>query len=233
MNKHHKTLLADIEKQKGRGSEHSAKDSYMLSGHFYYDISVPVRRMVVKEWLKNNPKLTNKEMIALVDSLYHGKSHEEKSVASRLLANRDLRATVSLKQLDEWLGELVGWAEIDGICQNTYTAEELLGKWKQWESFLRKLSKDKNINKRRASIVLLTGPITYSNDKRILALSFELIDKLKHEKPIIISKAISWLLRSGVKQHKKAIGEYVKKNSETLPKIAVRETVRKIETGRK
>ena len=34
-------------------------------------------------------------------------------------------------------------------------------------------------------------------------------------------------------QHKKAVSEHLKKNEETLPKIAVRETWRKIKTGKK
>jgi len=234
MNKHHQTLLTEIKKQKGRGNSQSGKDSYMLSGHFYYDISVPVRRGLVKEWLKMHTKLTPQELISLLDSLYKGDSHEEKSVASMLLAiHPEIRKNIPLTKIDNWLSELSGWAEIDGMCQSIFKAEELLSKWTAWKSFIQKLSKDKNINKRRASIVFLTGPVAQSADRKLLDLSFEMIEKLKHEKPILITRAISWLLRSGVKHHKKEIAEYIKINKDSLPKIAIREASRKIKTGRK
>lgn len=53
------------------------------------------------------------------------------------------------------------------------------------------------------------------------------------EKHVMITKAISWLLRSLIKYHKNEVTVYLKKNSLTLPKIAVREVRRKLETGKK
>jgi len=234
MDPEHKKILTEIKKHKGKGTEHTSSDSYILSGHFYYDVSVPVRRQIVKNWLKDNKNILDEDFTAVLDSLYKGKSHEEKTVASYLLSyHHPHRKGIKPKQLNEWLDHLVGWAEIDALCQNVFTAEELLADWKMWESFIRKLSKDKNINKRRASLVLLTGPTHRSNDKRLRDLAFKVVDTLKDERPIIITKAISWLLREMSAQHKKAVSKYLKKNEETLPKIAIRETWRKIKTGKK
>ncbi|MDP2951009.1 MAG: DNA alkylation repair protein, partial [bacterium] len=64
-------------------------------------------------------------------------------------------------------------------------------------------------------------------------LAFENIEKLKPEKDILITKAISWLLRNLIKYHKKEVADYLKKNKNSLPKIAVRETEKKIKTGKK
>lgn len=233
MHKEHKKLLAEIKKHKGRGTSHSNNDSYISSGHVYYDVSVPIRRRIARDWLKNNKDISAKEFVAILNSLYQGKSHEEKTMASILLGYHHYRKAVTPKHLDRWLDRLVGWAEVDSLCQNIFTAEELLADWKQWKTFIQKLSKDKNINKRRASLVLLTGPTHRSNDKKLRDLAFETIDKLKHEKPIIITKAISWLLRDMSRQHKKAVSDYLRKNDDTLPKVAIRETWRKLKTGRK
>lgn len=95
------------------------------------------------------------------------------------------------------------------------------------------LSRDRNINKRRAALVFLTGPVRYSDDERIVALAFEIIDTLKPERDIMITKAVSWLLRSMVQHHKRAVAAYIKENRNSLPAVAVRETSRKIATGRK
>jgi len=234
MHPEHKKILSEIKKNKDKGNQHTSNDSYILSSHVYHDVSVPVRRQIIKDWLKKNRDIKDREFIAVLDSLYQGKSHEEKTIASYLLSYHHIhRKKIKPKQLDSWLGHLVGWAEIDALCQNVFTAEELLADWKTWELFINKLSKDKNINKRRGSLVLLTGPTHGTDDKRLRNLAFEMIDVLKHEKPIIITKAISWLLREMSAQHKNAVSDYLKKNEDTLPKVAVRETWRKIKTGKK
>ena len=225
--------MGELEKTKKKDVQRWG-DSYILSGHDYLNISVPERRRMAKEWLKRNKNISNKDFVLFLDSLYKGKSHEEKTISSIILGyDEAYRKDVKTKDLDRWLDELVGWAEVDCLCQNNFKAEELLANWKQWQAFIRKLSKDKNINKRRASLVFLTGPVYYSNDKKIRDLAFEMINALKHEKPILISKAISWLLRSMVNQHKKETANFIDKNKNTLPKIAIRETLRKIKTGRK
>ena len=64
-------------------------------------------------------------------------------------------------------------------------------------------------------------------------MAIQNIENIKHEKDILITKAISWLLREMTKNHKRLTGNYLKQNKDSLPGIAVRETTRKLETGRK
>lgn len=234
MHKEHKKLLVEIKKYRRKNTKHSENSGYINSGHIYYSVPVPIRRQIARDWLRENKGVSKDEFLAVVDSLYQGKSHEEKTLASILLGYHDVyRKAAKPTHLNRWLDHLVGWAEVDSLCQNVFTAEELLSNWRNWKSFIQKLAKDKNINKRRASLVLLTGPTYRSNDKKLSGLAFEVIDRLKNEKPIIITKAISWLLRDMSNQHKKDVVTYLKENGDSLPKIAVRETWRKIKTGRK
>ncbi|MCA9361672.1 DNA alkylation repair protein [Candidatus Kaiserbacteria bacterium] len=234
MNSEHKNLLGKIKNHRGQGTAHTSNDSYILSGHLYYDVSVPIRRQIAKDWLRENKSISQKDFVAVLDSLYQGESHEEKTLASYLLGySQSHRSNVKPEKLNQWLNHLVGWAEVDSLSQNIFTAEEILGNWPAWQNLLEKLSRDKNINKRRASLALLTGPTHRSNDKRLSDLSFKIIDSLKSEKEIIITKAISWLLREMSHQHKKSVSDYLKENEESLPKIAVRETWQKIKTGKK
>ena len=81
--------------------------------------------------------------------------------------------------------------------------------------------------------MLLTGPISHSSDSRLSEIAFKNIGRLKSEKDILVTKAISWLLRSLIRHHKKEVGVYIKQNAGGLPKIAIRETRRKLLTGRK
>lgn len=234
MNKHHQEILEEIKKQAGKGTKHSGKDSYLGSGHIYYSLSNPVRREIIRGWVKTHKDITLREFTNLLNSLYKGKSYEEKTTAGMLLSYYPK----SRKQLDPhlvngWLDQLVGWAEVDTTCQSNFTADELLKDWSIWKSLIEKLSKDKNINKRRVSLVLLTGVVSRSDDKRLSDLAFQLIDRLRSEKDVLITKAVSWLLRDLTKLHCQQVEKYLKENEDTLPKIAIRETRQKLLTGRK
>ena len=234
MDRHHAQLFAQLQKHQRRRKHSQANDSYLSSGHHYYDVSVPERRRMAKEWVKQNKAIPHIEFAAVLDSLVRGKSHEEKTIACILLAyHQSGRREIEVKRLDGWLDHLVGWAEVDSLCAGVYPAEEILSDWKSWQAFIRRLARDKNINKRRAALVFLTGPARVSPDERIASLAFEVVDRLKGEREIIITKAISWLLRNLAQNHKIEVAQYIEKNRASLPSIAVRETTRKIKTGRK
>ena len=135
----------------------------------------------------------------------------------------ELRKQIGPKILDKWLDDRVGWVEVDSLCQSTFGAEEMLEKWSQWEKLIKGLNKSSNINKRRASLVLLTKPVKDPESKKISDLAFFCIDNLKSERDILITKAISWLLRNLIKYNKEKVTQYLEANRNILPKIAIRE----------
>ncbi|MBV8135293.1 MAG: DNA alkylation repair protein [Deltaproteobacteria bacterium] len=234
MHAHHRVLLGELQKHRRNRVHPQSNDSYLSSGHLYLDVPVPTRRTLAKAWLKENQGIPDAEFLAVVESLYRGMSYEEKTLASILLSyHRAGRQIVGLKRVSTWLDDLVGWAEIDTLCSGVFTADEILANWRAWERLIRGLARGRNINKRRAALVFLTAPVRYSDDKRLSALSFEVIRALQPEREKIITKAVSWLLRSMVRYHKREVSAYLKNNQSSLPAVAVRETKRKIATGRK
>jgi 3-methyladenine DNA glycosylase AlkD len=72
------------------------------------------------------------------------------------------------------------------------------------DATVKDLAESGNINKRRAAAVL-----------------------------ILITKAVSWLLRNLVKHYRTEVEAYLRSNEGRLPAIAVRETFNKLKTGRK
>jgi 3-methyladenine DNA glycosylase AlkD len=189
---------------------------------------------MAKEIAKES-NFSKEDFIELLDSLYSkATTFAEIDMAARLLGVMPkFRQTLDPKLLDYWLNFTCGWAEDDLLCQSNFTSEEVLGNWNKWKKLLIKFSTDKNINKRRASMVLLTKSLRESGDKRLSELAFEQIEKLKGEKEILITKAVSWLLRALVKFHKDELAIYLKNNQDSLPKIAYREAYKKVTTGRK
>ena len=188
----------------------------------------------MQDFIAKNRDLPYADWRDLIDSLYRGDSYEERCAPQTLLLRYPRhRRALPLTQLDEWLGCLEGWAEVDSTCQTVFHAKDLLAAWDDWAALLRSLAKDANINKQRAALVLLTAPISQADDARLLDLSLELIQQLQSHKDKRITKAVSWLLRKGVKLHPAAIAEFVENHAESLPAIAVRETRRKLATGKK
>lgn len=236
MNKYHLEILEELKKHKGQGTKYQQikEGEYIGSTKPGYSIKTSIKKQIIKDWIKRHGDLSLKEYTNLLDSLCNGKSHDEISISGKLLESLPrLRKQIEPDLLDKWLINVEGWAEVDSICQSNFTSEEILIKWNDWKKLISELSKSRNIHKRRASLVLLTGPVRHSSDTRLAQLAFTVIDRLKGEKDILITKAISWLLRDLIKNHRSMVQNYIEENITQLSKIAIRETKRKLLTGKK
>ncbi|HEX6890719.1 MAG TPA: DNA alkylation repair protein [Chryseolinea sp.] len=233
-NAYHAAILKSIQKHAGRPTKHTFSDSYLGNNHPRYAISAPVLRKIAKDWMRAHRNLSAVEFAALIECFVKAPSSTEKCMAGILLDNstKDQRK-FDPKLFDNWLDHLDGWAEIDSVCTGKYTTTEITAQWKSWKSLITRFSKSKNINKRRASLVLFCSPLRSIKDERMADLALATVDRLKHEKSILITKAISWLLRSMEKNHREKLQVFLKENSPTLPKVAVRETMTKLKTGLK
>ena len=233
MNKHHHVLLKEIKLHSRPHPTRINLQSYLGTSSKFYNLATTDKRKIAKDWAKVNKDIQLSDFLDLLDSLYQGKSHEEKTIAPEIIkALPQHRKLIDPSRLDNWLNNLTGWAEIDSTCQSIFT-NEILSNWDSWKKLIQQFNKSKNISKRRASLVLLCKPVRYADDNSISSLAFENINNLKHEKDVLITKAISWLLRDLIKNHKKQVSEFLNKNSDSLPKIAIREVSRKLQTGKK
>jgi len=231
---HHLEILAQIRKHAGKATKHTFLDSYLGNEHPRYAISSPALREIAKDWIRDHPAISSDELAGVLTMLIEGESGTEKLMAGILLDySKRAQRTFDPSIFDEWLEHLVGWAEIDALCTGKYTHTALTDQWPVWKTLIPKFSKSENISKRRASLVLFCAPLRYSEDPRLAALALKIVDRLKHEKAILITKAISWVLRSMDKLHRPALEQYLAKHGQTLPSIALRETLAKLKTGRK
>jgi len=196
--------------------------------------SVPQLRTTAKKWAKENKNISSSQLAKLVTALLKQPSSLQKCMAGILLGYmKEQRSSLDPLLYDQWLQHTSGWNEVDAICYANFTSNEMLQNFKIWEQLIENLSSSDNINKRRASMVLLAKPVTQSNDKQLLVLSLKIIERLQHEKEILITKAVSWLLRSLLKHHAAEVKIFLSRNKDSLPKVAIRETMNKLITGRK
>jgi 3-methyladenine DNA glycosylase AlkD len=234
MNRHHKEILTLIQEQAGTPTQHTFLDSYLGSAHPRIAISVPELRQIAATWMKTHRDLSADDIVTVLSSLNTAKSYTEKCMAGILLdytttGQREFDPAI----FDTWLDHLEGWAEVDTLCTGKYTLKGLPSRWKEWKPLVTRFAKSSEIQKRRASLVLFCAPLRADKHDALATVALQNIDKLKEEKDILITKAISWLLRSMEKHHRTMVEEYIKENKDTLPKIAIRETLAKLTTGRK
>ncbi|MFI4973194.1 MAG: DNA alkylation repair protein [Caulobacterales bacterium] len=228
----HAALVAELQAA-GRPYRGGQQNDSTGSGHPFFNVSIPDLRAMARGWLAAHRKTAEDgEVLELAARLLTGEAYEEKVLGAVVLGyGARARRLATPAMVDVWLDHLAGWAEIDSLCASVFPAEQQAVDWPAWRALIERLARDPNINKRRAALVLLTTPCRTSDDPRFRDLAFEVIERLKGERPILITKAVSWLLRSMTGRHGAAVAAYLDANPGSLPAIAVRETRVKLATG--
>jgi 3-methyladenine DNA glycosylase AlkD len=195
-------------------------------------VTTPQLRAIARRWVAERRLATPAERLAAIDALFASASHTQKTLAALVLGyDSAARRAATPEDLNRWLGRLHGWAEIDAACQNVFKAEDFAADWPAWSGLIERLSLDANINKRRAAMVLLNAPVRASPDPRFRDLALVVIRRLMGERDILITKAVSWLLRCMTHSHRATVVAFLAENAAALPAVALRETRAKLETG--
>jgi 3-methyladenine DNA glycosylase AlkD len=191
-------------------------------------------RKLAKATAKTHADWPAAQWLELLDSLYTGDIFEQRSLAGLLLGVlHPLRQRLELARLRTWLAGQQGWAEVDTTCQSSWTDKEVLARWVEWDPFLENLSQAGNVSLRRASLVLLVTPLRRNADPRLTARALANVQRLQHERDGMITKAVSWVLRSMIAEQPDTVRAYLETNAGALQATVVREVRRKLETGRK
>ncbi len=206
------------------------KYSGSVKKHLY--VRIPVLTKHIKTWNKKH-ELNLEEFQNLIITLSKSNIHEEIIAIGKLLeANSALRKQLNCKVLFEITKNLHGWEEIDAVCQGKFTGKEFLNNRKCWENLLKKLNQSNNISQQRASLVL---PIKFirdiKNDSELTDLSFENIKNLIKIDDILITKAISWILREMAKSsdfYKTRVKQFIGQYKTKLKKHIVTEVIKKL-----
>jgi len=191
-------------------------------------------RKLARETVQQHKDPPDAYWLALLDQLYDGDLFEQRALAGILLgALHPLRRRLELAQLRAWLAGQVGWAEVDITCQSAWTDAEVLARWPGWDAFLAELSTSPNLSLRRASLVLLVTPLRRSADPRLTQRALANVQRLQLERDRMITKAVSWVLRSMIATQPETVRTYLATHAGALQSTVVREVRTKLETGRK
>lgn len=173
----HYELIARLKKE-GKDPCGFPLAKYLGTAHTVYNVPVPEMQKIAKGWAKDHQTISRDELVSFVDTLFHGESREEKIMASLLLgAFPHFLWDVPSPSLDRWMGELTGWEEVDSFCDevDVWLRVDVANRL----SLLKKWNKYKQIEKRRASLVVLCSSVRNDNNEALRDLSFTFITKQK------------------------------------------------------
>jgi len=226
-------LIRDSAKPCG-GKEAEWVQRYLGTKRKYICLKSADRNIILRQAVADLKSQNVNDTIKTLDNLFNSDIFEDFNFAGKLLTRLPkVRSELKMDKLEKWINKSTGWAECDSICQSLFDGNEVLGSWNEFENAIKSFRKSKNIQLRRASLVLQVKPNRNCADPKVRRLAFETIEILKGEKEILITKAVSWLLREMSKLGEDEVKKYLIDNRESLPAIAYREAMRKIETGKK
>lgn len=208
---------------------------YLGTNRRFVNVKSKDRDAVLRKLAPSFRALTPEQSLEILDGLVRSDTFDYLNFAGKALTLLpSVREKLSFPQLQEWLLLTSGWAECDSLCQSLFPVpEEVLARYEEWVEAIAVYRNSPSVQVRRASLVLQVKPVGRSDDPRLRYLAFQTVELLKHEKSVLITKAISWVLRALVVQDAQEVARYIERERPTLPAIAYRETLRKIETGRK
>ena len=230
----HKEIVKEFSRHSTKKSNHVDLPKYLGTRNKLYSLTNATEKQIAKDFLNRHKDITGAQFLDLVNALYAGDSFNERTFGTKLLAyKKKFKPLFTPARIYGWLGKLFGWCEVDSLCQSTFTADDLLAGWASWGKTLDKLSRDKSISRRRASLVLLCKSVRGSSDIRLADMAFANLDRLKGEKDLLISKAVSWLSRDLIRHHRARVSDFISANRDILPKFVVSEVQNKLTFGRK
>lgn len=199
--------------------------AYLKSPDQFYGVSIWEINNIVKEYRKKNPTLEKDKLFKLTTKLWNSPSHEEKTIALKLLESYN--SYLSLKDmelLERMLYQSTGWAHVDEIA--CHLVSSILCKNKQAYSYLKKWAISDNFWLRRASVI--SQILLFREGKGDKDLFFKISQRLLHEKEFFIRKAIGWTLREMSKTDPESVANFINKFKDQMSGLTFREGSRKL-----
>lgn len=197
-----------------------------------YGVRVPDLRRISGDWQRDHKTISRDELLAMVEALWAGESYEERATAIELLGrNKRAIPELSWDHFDRWRHLVDNWGLDDGLATTVFgpwIAADLAGRL----GYLQTLIGDPVVWSRRLALVA-TVPLNRDLRTAQPGLTFALIDQVKAERHPMITKAVSWALRTLIEHYPEQVTAYLDVNQHDLPSHAVREVRNKLETGLK
>ena len=192
---------------------------------------VPDLRRLAKRWRRGHREAAPDEILALVESLWDGESRDERALGLEILFLYPLIvADLKRRHFDRWRADIDNW----GVCD--FLATRILGSWaaaspEKRLRYLEELVGDPEVWSRRLGLV---ASVRLNHDSDAYGeWTLAQVDCVLDERDPMITKAVSWVLRTMTKFDTEAIRSYVESRADRMAAQPRREVRNKLHTGRK
>lgn len=205
---------------------------YLKSPWKFYGVSTPDRRRIVTELINKFPDLSKDDLLSLVQKLWNGNWHEEKSIAIILLTiNVEVLNRDDLMLIEQMVDSVTGWDHLDEISLRIVAPLVSSDKY-VWDK-VRSWIKEKNYWKRRVVILcqipqFRQGKGDFNTFADSAVLQFDEKEDWSKEERFFIRKAIGWALRELSKTKPDWVVNFVNDNKNDMPGLTYREATRKL-----
>mgnify|MGYP001811847868 CR=1 FL=1 len=190
----------------------------------------PHLRQLAKSWHRANRQAAPDEVLALVESLWDGESRDERVLGLMILwLHPEIVAGLERARFDRWRADIDNWGTCDIVAG-------ILGTWAMSSPenrlpYLEELVGDRDMWSRRLGLVASVPLNRASNAHSSWTLSQ--VDRVLDHREQMITKAVSWVLRTMTKHDAAAVEAYVQANADRMAALPRREVRNKLRTGRK
>ncbi|MBU1747103.1 MAG: DNA alkylation repair protein [Chloroflexi bacterium] len=197
-----------------------------------YGLRVADLRVIDRAWRRAHRDVTHEDLLALAEALWHGESREEWLLATLLLEGyKGHTADLPQSLLDRWRRDLENWEQTD--CLGWVVGLWFAANPDARQDYLWTLLADEDVWSRRLALVTTARVNRGEWGLTIPDLTLQLVDQVKAERHPMITRAVSWALRSLITHHQALVVAYLDENRETLAGHVVREVNNKLRTGLK
>jgi len=193
-----------------------ALQSYLGSPYPMLGLSTPQMRGILHDFTKNHHDLGVRALNSLADSLWKGRTTEEKSLAIELLNMfHAILDEESWRMLDKWIEEAIGWALCDSLGSGPISAMLCEDKGRFHEAM--KWTRAKNYWRRRISTYALKDMV-HSHD---LDKPFKLLERLLYDKEFWVQRAVGTWLRECWKKDRKRTESFLLHHVRGMPRVTI------------
>ena len=190
--------------------------SYLGSPYPVLGVPTTAMRNIVGDYFKTHRDMSTTQLNALANSLWKGKTFEEKVLAIGLL-NRfhKILDGRTWRMMDKWIQQAKGWA----LCDSLGSGPISTMLYKDASKFRNILTwtRARNFWRRRISTYALRDMV-YAKE---LNRPFALLEKLLYDEEFWVQRAVGTWLRECWKRDKRKTEGFLLKHSKGLPRVTI------------
>jgi len=190
-----------------------------------YGVRTPIIRKISAKYFQKVKELDKKEIFELCEELLKSGYGEYRIIAFDWVdrVKKDYHVS-DFNTFERWLKKYVSnWAACDIFCTRAFG--ELISKYPELLSKVKKWTKSSNRWERRASAVILINPI---KKRKYLKNIFKTADILLQDPDDLVQKGYGWMLKEASNLYQKQVFDYVMSQKHRMPRTALRYAIEKM-----